>query len=625
VLAAFYGVPEVPTFLVADRADRLESLVLAVWSQQWPRLRRSLSFCTWALTSRSVEGEPLDLQVVPPTVYRQLRERQPKSVSVNLGSRLTQEAEPVPIPAWAPAAARDLLGESGDGFRQFLWRFGPEMSLGRPAFAPLAEIASQVGMVREGQLPVADLVQSVTARFPGSSEGQRLKLALFGEQARDPEAPLPSLRESEVIEALATASRPSALDAESLALGRRAAALWNTERGAALALAGRLAGGGTLTPLGEQLLGAVATAISPADAAGLMERHPRLFATLVARNAALASPAVAPPPAPPPPPLPPRPLAPPPPAPPPSPPWPTAKPAPAPRPPAPPPPVTEAAPRAPQPAAPSVPAPENPIAPQAPPVAPPPLASPAPEPNPGSVTDTTPRRPQPTTAGEILDWLNDSVPGQGTRQPPAGWQSVLESRPAQVLSWVLSTEAPGLAALAAAVSVLDPGSPEVRRAGASPWVRALATLESPPDEAGYDELMAFLLALAFHDPSPSAPELAVRAFDPVDRALAVQQLSPTAWDRLARDLPSMPWWREWDRSERLRRGFVERCVRQRWPVDMLLRATLDDETFQRLVVICEWTRDGQDLLRRLAAQVGQGKVAATPPRRPILAVYLRGG
>ena len=460
---------------------------------------------------------------------------------------------------------------------------------------------------------MADLVQSVTARFPGSGDGQRLKAALFGEQARDPDPLLPALRESEVIEALATASRPSALDAESLALGRRATALWNTERGAALALAGRLVGGGTLTPLGEQLLRAVAAAISPGDAAGLMERNPRLFADAGRtqcgaepsrrcrrhprhhrrrhrqprrRPAAPAGPgrlrrpkAAARPPAAEGPPA--------------------SVALPMPGPPAPPPtPVT-----------PPAPAPLPPLAPPAP------VPPPAPEPSAGPPPDTAPRRPQPTTAGEILDWLNDSAASHDLRQPPAGWQSVLESRPSQVLSWLLSTEAPGLAALAAAASVLDPGSPEVRRAGAAPWLRAIATLESTLDEPGYEDLMAFLLALALGDQGTGAAELAVRAFDPVDRALAGQRLSAAAWERLARELPSMPWWREWDRPERLRRGFVERCVRHRWPPEMLLRATLDDETFQRLVVICEWTRNGQDLLKRLAAQVGQGKVPATNPRR----------
>ena len=184
VLAALYGVPDVPTFVVADRADRLESLVLALWSQQWPRLRRALGFCTWALTIRSVEGEPLDLQVVPPSVYRQLRERQPKSVSVNLGGRPMLDAEPARIPGWAPAAARDLLGDAGQEFRQLLWMFGPEGPPSRAAFAPLAEIADQLAMAREGRLAVTDLVESVTARFPGPGDGLRLKVALFGRAGR---------------------------------------------------------------------------------------------------------------------------------------------------------------------------------------------------------------------------------------------------------------------------------------------------------------------------------------------------------------------------------------------------------------------------------------------------------
>jgi hypothetical protein len=190
-----------------------------------------------------------------------------------------------------------------------------------------------------------------------------------------------------------------------------------------------------------------------------------------------------------------------------------------------------------------------------------------------------------------------------------------------VLAWILATEAPSLAALAVAASVLDPHSPEVRRAGASPWLRALATLESTPDEPGNEELMAFLLALAFESPGPGAEELAARAFDPVDRALAGERLSAAAWEILARGLPSVPWWREWDRSERVRRGFVDRCLRHRWPPDVLLRATGDDDTFQRLVVICEWTRDGQELLKRLAAQVGQGEVPTTSPRRSVLSAY----
>jgi hypothetical protein len=628
VLAALYGVPDAPTFLVADRADRLESLVLALWSQQWPRLRRALGFCTWALTIRSMEGEALDLQVVPPSVYRQVRERQPKFVGVNLGGRSMPDAEPARVPSWAPAAARDLVGDSGQGFRQVLWMFGTEGSPSRAAFSPLAEIADQVAMVREGRLAVTDLVESVTAHFPGPGDGSHLKVALFGEPTGDPETPLPELGEPEVLEALATTSRASALDSEALALGRRAVALWNTDRAAALALAGRLIDPGPLTPLGERLLRAVAGVISPAEASGLSERAPRLLAALVERNGGLARPgaprSAAPAPAAPPAPAA-APVLVPPPAP-------AALPAPAarPAPPVPPVPPVPPAPAAPPPAPPKAPAPQVPEplsrvpSPAARPAAGPesPLAAVAPRaPSAAPPAGTVPRPREPSTVADVLDWLNDQAASYRVQDLPPAWRALLESRTSQVLGWLVSTEAPGLAALAAAASVLDPAAPEVRRAGPSPWLRAIATIENSLDAPAHAELMAFLLALALESPGPGADELATRAFDPVDRALAAEELAPAAWERLGRHLPTVPWWREWDRSERLRRGFVDSCLRHRWPAEALLRATRDDDTFQRLVVICEWTRDGQELLKRLAAQVGRGQVPTTNPRRSVLSVY----
>lgn len=235
--------------------------------------------------------------------------------------------------------------------------------------------------------------------------------------------------------------------------------------------------------------------------------------------------------------------------------------------------------------------------------------------------DTVARPRDPTTVADVLDWLNDQPASHRVQDLPPGWRTLLESRTSQVLGWLLSTEAPGLAALAAAASVLDPVSPDVRRAGPLPWLRAIATLEESLDEPAHAELTAFLLALALDAQGPGSEELAARTFDPVDRALASEQLSPAAWERLERNLPTVPWWREWDRSERLRRGFVDSCLRHRWPPEALLRATRDDDTFQRLVVICEWTRDGQELLKRLATRVGQGQVPTTNPRRSVLSVY----
>src|SRR6202000_2132953 len=51
-----------------------ESLVLSVWMQQWPKLRRGFRFCTFSLGDRSLGSEIFDLQLVSKNV-RVLRQR----------------------------------------------------------------------------------------------------------------------------------------------------------------------------------------------------------------------------------------------------------------------------------------------------------------------------------------------------------------------------------------------------------------------------------------------------------------------------------------------------------------------------------------------------------------------
>jgi hypothetical protein len=599
VLTALYGVADAPTFLVADRAETLEDLVLALWSQQWPRLRGALRFCTWALAPRAVDGHPFDLQVVPPTVSRQLKRGQ--GAVVAMAVRWRDEADPLPTPAWASAAARDLLAAPGGELRQLLWSFGADTPRLRPGFAPLAEIAAQAALVRQGALPVAELIESVATHFPRPRDGQRLKAALFGEPVVGEHSPLATTGEEGVLRALATTRHHPALDGESLALGRRAAALWRVDHDAALELAVHLNGAGHLTPLGDQVLRGLAGAVQPAEGAGLRAQHPRLFAVLVERN-----PSLVPPPQPPTPPVeeapPPRPAA-------------AAPPVALERPPA----VDPGLP--PEPPAPPAIGPE-PAARQlaAEPPAPP-AVGPGTAPG-GREGAEPPAHPvEPGTVGEILDWV-DRAPEAGESGPlPARWRATLEARPAEVVDWVARAETPRPATLATVAAALDPHAPEVRRAGPHLWLRATADAESLLDKAAFVRLMAFLLALGFDATGPGAEDLVARAFDAVDKASASGDLPPAAWESLAPHLPTLPWWRDWDRCERLRRGLVERVLRHRWPPELLLRVTRDDETFQRLIVIAEWTRDGQALLRRLAARVWQGRVEATGSQRAALAPY----
>ncbi|MGH7266329.1 MAG: hypothetical protein ACREMB_16000, partial [Candidatus Rokuibacteriota bacterium] len=164
-------------------------------------------------------------------------------------------------------------------------------------------------------------------------------------------------------------------------------------------------------------------------------------------------------------------------------------------------------------------------------------------------------------------------------------------------------------------------SPAVRGIGVEPWLRAASGLEARLDRPTWLGLAAFLLAVAFDDPSPRAGELAASVFESVDRAAASRELPLPAWRLVAGRLPAVPRWREADWADRLRRGLVERFVQHRWPVTELLRAARGDGAFQRVVTICEWSDDGLSMLRRLAAGVSGGRLEATRAQRALLARY----
>src|SRR5262249_28145832 len=142
----------------------------------------------------------------------------------------------------------------------------------------------------------------------------------------------------------------------------------------------------------------------------------------------------------------------------------------------------------------------------------------------------------------------------------ARWHGLLARYPAEVAGWLVRAAAPRTTTVAVAASVLDPHAPEAHAVGADTWLRAAGDAERQLDQATQIRLMAFLLALAFTAPEPEAAALAARAFATIDQAAASGELPAGAWQRLAGELPTLPWWRESDRPERLRRGLVERFV-----------------------------------------------------------------
>jgi hypothetical protein len=157
----------------ADSSYEFEDLVLAIFSQQWPKLRRGFRFCTGALSIRSSE---FDLSVSPPDATHSVG---PNGLIVRLRTQLRH-----PVSDWVSAAVRDLGSHLAEAsLRKFLWQFGPDYSDGRASFRPLTEIwlsmqTSRTDTSGEGVL------SAVAYFFPQQKLATRLKAEMFGRQGK---------------------------------------------------------------------------------------------------------------------------------------------------------------------------------------------------------------------------------------------------------------------------------------------------------------------------------------------------------------------------------------------------------------------------------------------------------
>lgn len=149
ILAALYE--ENPrSRIIATRsleAD-LDTAIVALWSQQWPRLRRSFRFCTLAMSDRSTKDSSFDLQLLPPGNHA-LRTRFSQAV----------EAESVSaVGEWLEEAISDLLNPAPQGLRRFLRDIGGDVVGGRSAFPALCLLHRLISGFRSDPNSVKDAI-----------------------------------------------------------------------------------------------------------------------------------------------------------------------------------------------------------------------------------------------------------------------------------------------------------------------------------------------------------------------------------------------------------------------------------------------------------------------------------
>lgn len=173
LLAGLYGKPQGRVIAARPTELDVDPVAMALWGQQWPRLRRAFRFCTFSAADRSIEGNVFDLQILP-SLDRSVRLRFPDAVDVG---ELVLAAD-----AWLEHAVSDLARSDRRGLRSFLRRIGGDVDAGREAFAPLCrlhllleELSTDPRAIDRAVLLLSDELVSAQAR---SARGMVATVAL---------------------------------------------------------------------------------------------------------------------------------------------------------------------------------------------------------------------------------------------------------------------------------------------------------------------------------------------------------------------------------------------------------------------------------------------------------------
>lgn len=144
----------------------LDALIFSIWSQQWPKLRRSFSFRTASGSSHSHSNTSrFDLTVL-------LR---PEVDQISLFDCDTND-----IDAWEMACVDDLLFPKSTELRRFLWRYGSDVRFGRKRFKFLVNVYLWTRSTRLVGKDLHKILVNVSKVLSSPEDGKVLKEDLVG-------------------------------------------------------------------------------------------------------------------------------------------------------------------------------------------------------------------------------------------------------------------------------------------------------------------------------------------------------------------------------------------------------------------------------------------------------------
>lgn len=139
-----------------------EPFVLAVWFQQWPRLRRAFCFCTATTVDRSFDRLQFDLQILA---------TQERGIPARFQNVTHLGACPPSGALWLSVAIDDLFLDRNTALREFLLRTGGDINTGRAAFSSLVWLHQLLEDVEASTIDAA--LSWASENLPSSSTAWR--------------------------------------------------------------------------------------------------------------------------------------------------------------------------------------------------------------------------------------------------------------------------------------------------------------------------------------------------------------------------------------------------------------------------------------------------------------------
>ncbi len=267
VLSLLYGSPQSGIVVLDDQSLPWESVVLGVWSQQWPSLRKRFSFSTCSLGDRRLGGVWFDLQIAPRSTER-LWHRSGMPTAILEFPPVDQGTS-----VWVEIATSDLRRADDRSLRKFLFSYGADIDSPRQVFARLVECFSQLS--QDDEQSVVRSLASIATVFPGPLDAVQLK--------QDRLTTLISRADTAEVNSLWTAASfllglqgGAAYSRVPFSFGPYIGRLWRDKRAELIALLGKLDEGERST----DFLRALAREIEPGDIPLIWREQPNAVSRL---------------------------------------------------------------------------------------------------------------------------------------------------------------------------------------------------------------------------------------------------------------------------------------------------------------------------------------------------------